>query len=128
MANSIILTRKQLEKMLVTQLIDFTMKIEENIIPSQNELFNESKKNNEKLTDIQSKFDKLASDNKILQSSIIVVEKTMKMLQENLSSSNSKITKINSLTGTILVQRCVEIAGILGYSSCYSRRCHQITI
>ena len=42
MANSNILTRKQLEKMSVTQLIDFTMKIQENMISEQNELFNEN--------------------------------------------------------------------------------------
>ena len=65
--------------MLVTQFIDFTMKIQENI-SSQNELFNENKKSNRKLTDIQSKFDKLASDHEILQSKIIVTEKTTKML------------------------------------------------
>ena len=73
MVNLNILTRKQLEKMLVTQFIDFTMKIQENI-SSQNELFNENKKSNRKLTDIQSKFDKLASDHEILQSKIIVTE------------------------------------------------------
>ena len=66
--------------MSATQLINFTMKIHENMISSQNELFNENKKNNKKLTDIQSKFDKLASDNEILQSTIIVAEKTLKML------------------------------------------------
>ena len=66
--------------MSATQLINFTMKIHENIISSQNELFNENKKNNKKLTDIQSKFDKLASDNEILQSTIIVAEKTLKTL------------------------------------------------
>ena len=53
---------------------------------------------NEKLTDIQSKFDKLASDNKIRQSKIIVAEKTTKTLQENLSSNNSKITELKTTT------------------------------
>ena len=94
MANSNILTRKQLEKMPATQLIDFTMKIQENMMSRQNELFNKNKKNNGKLTDIQNKFDKLASGNEIIQSKIIVAEKTTKTLQENLSSNNSKITKL----------------------------------
>ena len=94
MANSNILTRKQLEKMSATQLIDFTMKIQENMMSRQNELFNENKKINGKLTDIQNKFDKLASGNEIIQSKIIVAEKTTKTLQENLSSNNSKITKL----------------------------------
>ena len=51
------------------------------------------KKINEKLTDIQSQFNKLASDNEILQSKIIVAEKT-KTLQENLNSNDSKITEL----------------------------------
>ena len=58
--------------MSVTQLIDFTSKIQENMISDQNELLNENKKMNEKLTDIQNKFDKLASDNEMLQSKNIV--------------------------------------------------------
>ena len=58
--------------MSVTQLIDFTSKIQENMISDQNELLNENKKVNEKLTDIQNKFDKLASDNEMLQSKNIV--------------------------------------------------------
>ena len=56
--------------------------------------FNENKKINEKLTDLQRKFDKLVSDNEILQSKIIVAEKTLKTCQENLSSNNSKITDL----------------------------------
>ena len=51
MANLNIPNRKELEKMSATQLIDFKMKI------------------------IQSKFDKVASDNEILQSKIIFTEK-----------------------------------------------------
>ena len=90
--------------MSATQLINFTMKIQENIKSSQNELFNENKKNNEKLTDIQSKFDKLANDNEVLQT---------KMLQENLSS-NSKITDLERFHKLEQYSRreCVEIAGM----------------
>ena len=52
-----------------------------------------------------SKFDKLASDNEILQSKIIMGEKTTKTLQENLNSNKDYRTrKINSQTGTILSQ------------------------
>ena len=115
MANLNIFTRKQLEKMLATQLIDVTMKIQENKISSQNELFHENKKSNEKLTDIQSKFDKLASDNEILQSKIIVAEKTTNTLQENLSSNNSKITDLERSFHKLEQyshRECVEIAGI----------------
>ena len=63
------------------------------MIFGQNELFNENKKMSEKLTNTQSKFDKLASDSEILQSKITVVKKTTKALQENLNSNNSKITE-----------------------------------
>ena len=41
LANSNILTRKRLEEMSVTQLIDFTMKIQEDILFGQNKLFTE---------------------------------------------------------------------------------------
>ena len=46
------------------------------------------------MTDIQSKPDKLASENEILQSKIIVAEETTKTLQENISSNNCKITEL----------------------------------
>ena len=42
MANSNRLTTKQLEKMSVTQPIEFTLKIRENMISGQNESFNEN--------------------------------------------------------------------------------------
>ena len=46
--------------MSVTQLIDFTMKIQENMISGQSELSSENKTINAKLADIhQNKFDKL---------------------------------------------------------------------
>ena len=70
---------------------------------------------NEKLTNIQSKFDKLASDNEILQSKIIVAEKTTKTLQENLNSINSKITELERSVHKpeqYSRRECVEIAGI----------------
>ena len=61
MTNLNIPNRKELEKMSATQLIDFKMKI------------------------IQSKFDKVASDNEILQSKIIFTEKSSKTLRKNLT-------------------------------------------
>ena len=47
MAGSNILTRKQLEKMPNNQLIDFAMKVQENLISKQNALSNETKKSME---------------------------------------------------------------------------------
>ena len=80
MANLNIPTRKQLEKMSATQLMNCTMKVQENMTSSQNELFNENKKINKKLTDIQSKFDQLARGNEILQSKIIVYVKIFSLV------------------------------------------------
>lgn len=54
------------------------------MISGQNELSNENKKMNDKMTDIQIKFDKLASVNEMLQRKIVVTEKTTGTLQENL--------------------------------------------
>ena len=70
---------------------------------------------NKKLTDIQSKLDKLASDNEMLQSKIIVGEKTTKTLQENLTCDNSKITELERSVHKLeqyTRRECVEIAGI----------------
>ena len=58
---------------------------------------------------------KLASNNEILQSKIIVAEKTLKMLQENLSFNNSKITDLERSFHKLEQyshRECVEIAGI----------------
>ena len=43
MAGSNILTRKQLEKITNEQLIDFAMKLQENLISKQTELINNNK-------------------------------------------------------------------------------------
>ena len=48
MAGSNNLTRKQLEKMFNNQLIDFAMKVKENLISKQNALSNENKEINTK--------------------------------------------------------------------------------
>ena len=55
MKSSTILARKELGKMLFSQTIDFTMKIQGNMIFGQYKLYNENKRINEKLTDIQKK-------------------------------------------------------------------------
>ena len=50
MAGSKVLTRKQLEKMSNNQLIDFAMKLQENLISKQKPLSNEEKEINENYT------------------------------------------------------------------------------
>ena len=58
---------------------------------------------------------KQANENEILQSKIIVAEKTSKMLQENLSSNNSKIADLERSFHKLEQysrRECVEIAAI----------------
>ena len=75
----------------------------------------EKERKNEKLTDIQNKFDILVSDNEMLQSKIMVAKKTTITLQENLNSNNSKITELERSVHKLEQysrRECVEIAGI----------------
>ena len=67
------------------------------------------------MRDIQGKFDKMASDNEILQSKIIVAEKTTKTPQENISFNNSKITELERSIHRLEQysrKECTEIAAI----------------
>ena len=59
MAGSNIWTRKQLKKMSNNQLIEFAMKLQNNVIKKQAELINNIKECREKLSIINSKFDEL---------------------------------------------------------------------
>ena len=76
MAGSNILTRKQLEKMCNNQLIDFAMKVQENLISKQNALSNENKEINTKLQNIDNKIDELHKENNLLRSRLSVAENT----------------------------------------------------
>ena len=76
MAGSNILTRKQLEKMTNEQLINFAMKLQDNLISKQTELINDNKEIREKLTLIEAKFDDLKKENETLQSKFMIAEKT----------------------------------------------------
>ena len=71
---------------------------------------------NEKLTDIQNKFDILASDNEMLQSKIVVAKKTTRTLQENLNSNNSKITELERFTNwnNTLAENVLKLLEYLG--------------
>ena len=59
MVGSNIWTRKQLKKMSNNQLIEFAMKLQNNVIKKQAELINNIKECREKLSIINSKFDEL---------------------------------------------------------------------
>ena len=51
-----ILTRKQIEKMTNEQLIDFAIKLQDNLITKQTELINDNKEFREKLNVIEVKY------------------------------------------------------------------------
>ena len=57
MAGNNILTRKQLEKMTNEQLIDFAMKLQDNLTSKQTQLINCNKEFREKLNIIEAKLD-----------------------------------------------------------------------
>ena len=83
MAGSNILTRKRLEKMTNEQLIDFAVKLQDNLISKQTELINDNKEFREKLNLIEAKFDDLKKENETLQSKVMVAEKTSTTLSKS---------------------------------------------
>ena len=74
MAGSNIFIRRQLEKMTNDQLIQFTMKPQNNMISKQTELINDNKKFREILSIFDSKFDELKKGNEVLKSKMSVAE------------------------------------------------------
>ena len=93
MAASNILTRKQLEKM-TNELIDFDMKLQDNLISKQTELINDNKEFREKLNAIKAKFDNLEKETETLQSKVMIVEKTSTTLSMNHKKLNNKIIEM----------------------------------
>ena len=66
MAGSNILTRKELKNMTNERLIDFAMKLQDNLISKQTELINDNKEFREKPNVIEVKFDYLKKENETL--------------------------------------------------------------
>ena len=67
MLSSIILTRKQLEKMTNDQLIQFGLKLQNNLINKQTKLINDNREFRGKRRIIDSKFDELKKENEVLK-------------------------------------------------------------
>ena len=88
MVGSNIWTRKQLKKMSNNQLIEFAMKLQNNVIKKQAELAN--MECTEKLSIINSKFDELKKENEVLKSKVSVAEKTLLTLSTNYKNINEK--------------------------------------
>ena len=115
MAGSNILTRKQLEKMTNEQLINFAMKLQDNLISKQTELINANKEIREKLNLIEVKFDDLKKENETLQSKFMIAVKTSTTLSINHKKLNDRVIEMERNTHRLeLLSRreCTEIAGV----------------
>ena len=115
MVGSNILTRKQLEKMTNEQLIDFAMKLQDNLISNQTELIHDNKEFREKLNVIEAKFDDLKKENETLQSKFTIAEKTLMTLSIHHKKLNDKIIEMERNMHRLeqyLHPECMEIAGI----------------
>ena len=98
MAGSNILTRRQLEKITINQLIEFAMKLQANMINKQTELINDNKEFREKLSIIDSKFDELKKENKVPKSKALIAEKTSLTLSTNYKNINEKLIEMERNT------------------------------
>ena len=114
MAGSNILTRKQLEKMTNEQLIDFAVKLQDNLISKQTELINDNKEFREKLNLIEAKFDDLKKENETLQSKVMVAEKTSSALSISHKKLNEGVIEMERNMHRLEQLRCefIEIAGV----------------
>ena len=80
------------------QLIEFAMKLQTNMINKQTELISDNKEFWEKLSIIDTKFDKFKKENEVLKSKVSVAEKTLLTLPRNHENINAQI-------GTVLSSR-----------------------
>ena len=87
MVGSNILTRRQLEKMCNDQLIEFTMKLQINMINKLIELI----KYVNWISMIDSRFDELQKENEVLKSKVSIAEKTSLTLSTNYKNINEKL-------------------------------------
>lgn len=67
-----ILTRKKLEKMTNQQLIDFAIKLKDNLISKETELINDDKEFWEKLNVVKTKFDDRKKENETVESKVMI--------------------------------------------------------
>ena len=79
---------------MTNELIDFDMKLQDNLISKQTELINDNKEFREKLNAIKAKFDNLEKETETLQSKVMIVEKTSTTLSMNHKKLNNKIIEM----------------------------------
>lgn len=101
------LTRKQIKKATKNQLIQFALKLQNNIITKQAELINDNNEFREKLNIVDSNFDDVKKENEILKSKVSVVAKTLLNLSTNYKTMNEKYRNGEEYrqAGTILLSR-----------------------
>ena len=115
MAGSNIITRKQLEKMTDDQLLEFAMKLQNNMINKQTDLINDNKESREKLSIIDSKFDELKNENEVLKSKVSIAEKTSLTLSMEYKNTNEKVIEMERNIHRMEQysrRECIEIVGI----------------
>ena len=76
------------------QLIDFVMKLQDNLISKQTELINDNKEFLEKLNLIEAKFDDLKKENETLQSKFMIAEKTLTIFSINHKKLKNRVTEM----------------------------------
>ena len=116
MSGSIILTRKLLEKMANDQLIEFALKLQNNMINKQTELINNNREFREKQIIIDSKFDELKKENEVLKIQVWVAEKQLLTLIMNYENINEKVIEMERNMHRMEQHsccKCIEIVGIL---------------
>ena len=79
---------------MTNELIDFDMKLQDNLISKQTELINDNKEFQEKLNTIKAKFDNLEKETETLQSKVMIMEKTSTTLSMNHKKLNNKIIEM----------------------------------
>ena len=76
------------------QLIDFVMKLQDNLISKQTELINDNKEFLEKLNLIEAKFDDLKKENETLQSKFMIAEKTLTIFSINHKKLKNRVIEM----------------------------------
>ena len=97
------------------QLIDFAMKLEDNLISKQTEVINGNKEFGEKLGVIEAKFDDLKKENETLQNKVMIAEKTSTTFSSNREKLNDRIIRMErNMHRLEKYSRCeyTEIAGV----------------
>ena len=98
------------------QLIEFAMKLQNNMINKESELINNNKKLREKVSIFDSKYDELKKENEIVKIRVSVAEKTLLTLSTNYKNINKKVIEMERNIHRLeqyFYCECIEITSIL---------------